>query len=169
MRRHRFATTLVSLAVIAGAAGLTLSTTPSMVSADSAGNADVTFTKWVTSAKTLPWDMAGVVGGDAGPGAFAGEVLSSDMIANGTINVIHAHYHINGGTRQLTADLLVIENEQTNTAVSNGIVTDGWMEGARVQGEYTVMSACPIATPHNVLGTVCFQGSLHIVPGPAGT
>jgi hypothetical protein len=167
--KSRITTGLVTLALIAGAAGVTVSAQPPVVSADSAGNVDITFTKWVTSAKSFPWDMAGVVGGDVSAGTFAGEALSSDMIVNGTIDVIHAHYRINGGSQQLTADLLVIENEQTNTAVSNGIVTDGWMEGARVQGKYTVLPVCPIATPHNVLGTVCYQGSLRIIAGPAGT
>jgi len=132
-----------------------------------AGKVDVTFTKWVTNTETFPWKMAGVVGGDAGAGSFAGAVLSHDTIAKGTVDVIHAHYHINGASQQLTADLLVVQSNQTNTAVSNGVVIDGWLEGAQVRGEYAVLAVCPIATPNNALGTMCFQGTLHITPGPA--
>ena len=65
-----------------------------------------------------------------------------------------AHCHINGGSQQLTADLLVIENSQTKTAMSNGVVTDGWMEGAQVHGQYTILPVCPMATPQNAAGTV---------------
>ena len=41
-------------------------------------NAENTFTKWVTGAGAAPViaNMAGIVGGDVGDGAFAGEVLS---------------------------------------------------------------------------------------------
>ena len=45
-------------------------------------SADVTFTKWLTNVPNAPSaagaSMAGVVGGDVGPGIFAGKVLSED-------------------------------------------------------------------------------------------
>jgi hypothetical protein len=45
--------------------------------------------------------------------------------------------------------------------VITGLVTDGWLKGAQVTGEYTVWATCPIATPGNMFGTLCFQGTLH--------
>ena len=44
--------------------------------------ANVTFTKWITSVPNAPSaagaSMAGVVGGDVGPGVFVGKVLTED-------------------------------------------------------------------------------------------
>jgi hypothetical protein len=157
--RFKITTRLVTLVLIAGVAGLTLSIGPPVASADSGGN--VTFTKWVTNATAFPWDMAGVVGGDVGTGGFVGEVLSVDTIDNGSIKVLHAHYHINGGSQQLTADLLVTQYNQTGMAVFNGVVTDGWLTGAQVHGEYAVLDPCPMPTPGNI-GTACFRGVLRV-------
>jgi hypothetical protein len=115
------------------------------------GNAHNTFTKWVTE-----WpEMAGTVGGDVGSGAFAGEVLK---YTPGTTTVIEALYHFNGSRHSFTA---LVHVEQTGLkAVISGVVTDGWLKGRPVEGEYAVVSCT-----HNATTTDCFQGTLDILRG----
>lgn len=119
---------------------------------------DVTFTKWITA---YP-NMAGVVGGAVLPGTFQGEILSLSSV--GSIAKIDALYHIMGSRHSFTAHVYVTEDDSVGTAVIVGRVTEGWLEGASLTGEYKVWANCPIATPGNSLGTLCFQGTLHIQP-----
>jgi hypothetical protein len=131
----------------------------------------VTFTKWASSPPANPPSVvgiyfAGVVGGEVGTGRLAGEVLSdSQMVARFWLG--HARYEFYGEKHSFIADVHVTENHTTDpaTAVVTGVVTQGWLKGAQVTGEYTVMPVCPIATPGNVFGTLCFQGTLHIDGG----
>jgi dipeptidyl aminopeptidase/acylaminoacyl peptidase len=131
----------------------------------------VTFTKWASSPPANPPSsvgiyFAGVVGGEVGSGRLAGEVLSdSQMVARFWLG--HARYEFYGEKHSFIADVHVTENHTTDpaTAVVTGVVTQGWLKGAQVTGEYTVMPVCPIATPGNVFGTLCFQGTLHIDGG----
>ena len=130
---------------------------------------DVTFTKWVTSPPAYypsmaGVSMAGVVGGDVGNGRYAGVVLSDDLSVPSYWKA-HARYEFYGKKHSFIADVHVTQNNTTGTAVITGVVTQGWLKGSRLTGEYTVMSVCPIATKGNVLGTLCFQGTLHIRPG----
>jgi hypothetical protein len=115
---------------------------------------DVTFTKWTT---TFP-DMAGVVGGDVGDGTFAGEILSLVKSPDGSTTTIHALYHINGSRHFFTADNHITQDNVAGTAVITGVVTEGWLEGAAVTGEYKVLANCP----ENTTGGRCFQGALEI-------
>ena len=119
---------------------------------------DDTFTKWVTDATAGV--MVGVVGGDVGPGTYAGQILAMDTVGNTT--TIHAIYHFNGSKHAFTADVNITQDESAGTAVITGVVTDGWLKGASVTGEYNVRNPCPIDTPANAFGTMCFQGALHI-------
>lgn len=113
---------------------------------------NVTFTKWVTV-----WpNMEGVVGGDAGTGTFAGEIL--DYNPGPEITRIEALYHINGGRHSFTAHNFVTQNEVTRTAVITGEITDGWMKGRKVSGGYDIISC-----PEKTLG-LCFRGALQIRP-----
>lgn len=128
-------------------------------------NADVTFTKWVPSAGTAPilFNMAGVVSGDVGGGKYVGEVLNLDLSTPG-ITKIHALYHMNGGTHQLTADLQVTQDDKNGTANLKGTVSEGWLKGAQVQGEYQVIAPCGILNAQTgPFGDTCFQGTLHIL------
>src|SRR5258708_2540177 len=124
-----------------------------------------TFTKWVTSFGTPPvlLNMVGVVGGDVGPGAYAGEVLSDSSAGN--IETLVALYHFNGGLHSFTAHVTVTQDNSVGTAVITGVVTDGWLTGAPVAGAYTVHGNCPMPTPGNLFGTLCFQGVLNILVG----
>ena len=108
-----------------------------------------TFTKWVTTAPT----MAGVVGGACGSGVYAGEILK---YTEGPTTVIEALYHFNGSMHVFSA---LVHVEQTGLkAVISGVVTEGWMKGNPVKGEYT-----QIATKQSPNGTA-FQGTLDIMP-----
>ena len=132
-------------------------------------SANVTFTKWVTS---LPADpstlagvsMAGVVGGDVGPGVFAGKVIRDDTTSKPGFWLAQALYGFNGSEHSFVAYNFITENDTTSpvTATIRGVVIKGWMRGARVTGEYTLLDPCPIPTPGNVFGSVCFQGTLHL-------
>ncbi len=126
-------------------------------------NAENTFTKWVTGSgePAVRFNMAGVVGGDVGAGAFAGEVLS--RVPVGTTVTIDARYHFNGSTHSFSASVHVVQQGivDGSTAVITGWVTDGWLKGNQVAGEYTQVT-CEQAP--NVFGR-CFQGTLDILRG----
>ena len=117
---------------------------------------DNTFTKWIFN---YPF-MMGVVGGDVGTGTYAGEVLNLNTVDD--ITSVEALYHFNGGTHSFTAHVFVTQNNVLGTAVITGHVTEGWLKGADVTGEYNVYGVCPIPTPGDVEGTRCYQGTLHI-------
>ncbi len=118
-----------------------------------AGAQQNTFTKWVTK-----WPMmAGVVGGDGGEGSYAGEVLK---YTEGPTTVIEALYHFNGAEHPFSA---LVHVEQTGLkAVINGVITEGWMKGNQVQGEYT-----QIKSKQSPNGTA-YQGTLNIIASVAG-
>jgi hypothetical protein len=122
-----------------------------------------TFTKWVTTsppAAGVVANMVGVVGGDVGPGVYAGEILTMNTV--GTTTSIHALYHFKGSKHSFTADVKITQNDSAGTAVIAGKVTDGWLKGASVTGGYNVLNTCPMKTLDNAYGTVCFQGALRI-------
>lgn len=125
---------------------------------------DATFTKYVNN---YPY-MTGIVGGDVGTGTYAGEVLSLSTV--GYITSIEALYHFNGRIHSFTAHVFVTENDApgSGTAVITGRVTEGWLKGATLTGEFDVMGICPIPTPGNQEGTQCYQGILHISVPKAG-
>jgi hypothetical protein len=120
---------------------------------------DATFTMWLISGTNLK----GVVGGDVGPGTLASEVLNIGTV--GDITSIEALHHFNGETHSFTAHVFVTQNNVTGMGVFTGDVTEGWLKGAPVTGEYKVWAICPIPTPGNVLGTECFQGAFHMLRG----
>ena len=138
-------------ALIAAVMLLTLSLGAGTALADSHrshGIAENTFTKYVSAFPI----MAGVVGGDVGPGIYAGEILK---YTPGTTTVIEALYHFNGARHTFSAPVHV---EQTGlNAVISGVVTDGWLKGHPVKGRYLQIS-CTQAPD----GT-CFQGTLDIL------
>ncbi len=112
---------------------------------------EATFTKWVTD-----WpNMAGIVGGSVGNGAFSGKVLDYNP---GPTTVIAAIYHFGGSRHDFTALMHV---EQTGLkAVLIGVVIDGWQKGKLVTGDYT-----QITCSHDAITTDCFRGSLRIGNG----
>ena len=83
------------------------------------------------------------------------------QVGSGLEHVV-ANYRINGANYSFTAQLNVTQfgQEVGNTAVITGVVTEGWLQGENVEGEYTVIS-CPDKPPL----FQCFQGNLHIYVG----
>ena len=107
-----------------------------------------TFTKWVTD-----WpNMAGVVGGSVGDGAFSGQVID---YAPGPTTLITAIYQFEGPRHAFTARMHV---EQTGLhAVIVGVVTDGWGKGKLVSGAYD-----QVTCEHDGASTDCFTGYLDV-------
>ena len=140
--------------------------------AEQNGHANVIFTKWVTGPTTCPTlllpsilgvclSMEGVVSGDVGGGPFAGvaSIVSSDP----DTTVIDALYQIGAGSaHEFTAHNRVTQDNVTNTATIKGVVIDGWLKGAKVDGQYQVIHPCGIL---NAGGGDCFQGTLHVHGG----
>lgn len=120
---------------------------------------DVTFTKWIT----IPPEMVGVVGGAVGPGTFQGQIL--DLKVDGSMEYVEAAYHVNGGKHHFTAHIYATQDDSVGAGVIIGSITEGWLKGASLYGEYDVYAECPIDTPGNGMGTLCFQGVLHLRPG----
>jgi hypothetical protein len=156
-----------ALVLVASLAATSTALAMQATTADSSrdgGNAQVIFTKWVTSqgdGDPVLLNMAGVVSGDVGGGQFVGEVLKYTPTEDTT--TIEALYHLNGGAHQLTAQLTVVQDNNAGTAVIRGVVTDGWMKGAKVRGAYQVIAPCGILNVATDLsGDVCFQGTLRI-------
>jgi hypothetical protein len=165
---------LLALAVVVAASFAVVAQARPAGTASPAGgwnhrSADVTFTKWVTS---LPADpstlagisMAGVVGGDVGPGAFAGKVIKDDTTSKPNFWLAQALYGFNGSKHSFVAYNFIAQDHTTSPirATIRGVVIQGWMRGARVTGEYRRWDTCPIPTRGNVFGSICFQGTLHL-------
>jgi hypothetical protein len=150
---------LLGLMLVATTAGAALA-----YNGDARGHTfDNTFTKWVTSsppAAGVLANMVGVVGGAVGPGSYMGEVISLNTVGN--ITSIEALYHFNGSKHAFTADLNITQDDSAGTATITGYVTEGWLKGASVTGEYNVLAVCPLDTPENAYGTLCFRGALHV-------
>jgi len=134
-------------------------------------SADVTFTKWLTSFPNDPSaagaSMTGVVGGDVGSGTFAGTIIRDDTTSRPGFWLGQALYGFRGSRHSFVAYNFITEDDRTShvTATIRGVVIQGWMAGARVTGEYTQWATCPIPTPDNVAGSMCFQGTLHLQLG----
>jgi hypothetical protein len=122
-------------------------------------NVEVTFTKWVPAFPTL----AGVTGGDV-PGTFAGAVLSRDPFDNGNIVQLEARYEVIGQdpAHSFVAHIEGKQNNETQEAVFNGTIIEGWLLGAQVHVTYDRIAPCPAFGK-----AACFTGVIRIMPGSA--
>jgi hypothetical protein len=129
---------------------------------------EVTFTKWGTGL-SVP-THTGFAGGDV-PGMFAGTVLSRDAFDNGTIVQLEARYEVTAADPAQSFKALIegTLNNQTQTAVLNGTVIDGWLVGAQVQVTFDVIvpAAGNSCVPEAPVNSRCFQGTIRILPGSA--
>ena len=117
---------------------------------DTQSGVGATFTKWMVGEGP---EMAGVVGGVVGDGAYAGKVL--DYIPGDPTVIVEARYQFNGSEHAFTA---LVHVEQTGLhAVISGVVTEGWNKGSPVRGEYT-----EIKCAHDGATTDCWQGMLAV-------
>ena len=125
---------------------------------DGAANVEVTFTKWAASP-----GFGGVTGGDV-PGTFAGAVLSRDPFDNGTIVQLEARYEVIGqdAAHSFVAHIEGKQNNETQEAVFNGTIIEGWLLGAQVHVTYDRIAPCPAFGK-----AVCFTGVIRIMPGSA--
>jgi len=126
---------------------------------------EVTFTKWSTGAAIgtgIP-THTGISGGDV-PGTFAGTVLSRDVFDNGTIVQLEAQYEVIGqdATHSFVAHIEGKQNNETQEAVFNGTIVEGWLLGAQVHVTYDRIAPCPAFGK-----AVCFTGVIRIMPGSA--
>jgi hypothetical protein len=170
---------ICAVALVAGVATQAIAASPGVALADGARHnhhhrrsADVTFTKWVVEGPADPSTLAGVlmvgvVGGDVGDGRFAGEVLRDDTTSKPGFWLARVRYEFHGSEHSFVADVRVTEDDTKTpiTATIRGVVARGWLKGAHVTGEYTQQISCPIPTPGNVFGTICWQGTLHLQLG----
>jgi hypothetical protein len=123
---------------------------------------EVTFTKWISS----PPNMIGVVGGDVGPGTFAGEIKSMTDDATKSFTTVEAVYHISGREHSFSANIEAVQNNTAGTGVITGEITEGWLKGRALSGEYRVLLECNMVTEPNANGKLCFQGTLSIPAAP---
>jgi hypothetical protein len=150
---------LIMMFLAIAAYGFAFAQSPTVVKSDQKGHTfDATFTKWVTNAP----HMAGVVGGDVGDGTYTGEIINIGTV--GDITSVGALYHFHGGIHTFTAHVYVKENDAqgVGSAGITGSITEGWMKGSPITGEYKVWATCPIPTLGNGQATKCYQGALHI-------
>jgi hypothetical protein len=162
------------LALLVVLAGLALSISPAVTVAGSGRTHEqgvsVTFTNWAVSRPADPSTRAGirftgVAGGQVG-GRVTARILSDERTTQPRLWIGHARYAFRGGNHVFVADVRITENELTVplSGTIQGVVTSGWLRGARVIGHYTHWDWCGVPTRGNVQGTSCIRGSLLVVP-----
>ncbi len=88
---------------------------------------------------------------------FVGLLVRQPIAENSPIVYLAADYVFTAddGLHSFAAHVEGTENLLTDEAVLNGVVTDGWLEGARVQDQF------------DILGGGHFQGTFRIMTGSA--
>jgi hypothetical protein len=125
-------------------------------------DAIITWTKHVTA--FLPpggeifGTIAGVAGGDLGTGTVIGDAFNPvEVLPDGSIT-FEAEYHFVGSKHSLTVHFRTVQAPD-NSGVIIGVVTDGWLKGNVVVGEYQGYPC-----DQGVAG-VCFDGTFVIKKG----
>ena len=120
----------------------------------------VAFEKWFTTYPTMTGNTS------YGPGTFAGTILLRTLSPDGFIVHLRALYMVSDPSERDHSFTALIEgdqNLQTSKAVLNGVVTEGWMTGARVRVTFRVITPCALAIGPSGKGT-CFQGTIRVRP-----
>jgi hypothetical protein len=143
-------------------------------------DATVTWTKWITQNISPPGDngifatIEGRVGGDIGEGTVTGEAFNAvvttqvDDTTTTVTTVFDAVYHCVGSKHSFTVHFAAVQTRVVNgagTTVSGqvkGVVTEGWLKGNVVEGEYT-RYACP--QQEGSVNGLCFDGIFTIKKG----
>jgi len=112
---------------------------------------EITFTKWITAYPAL----AGF--SSYGPGTIAGAVLN--RIDDGVFTHLSARYEVTdpGGSRSFKAVIQGKANNNSGHYELNGIVTWGWMVGARVRASFVRITPCEFGKLN-----VCYRGIIQI-------
>ena len=119
---------------------------------------EVAFEKWFTTYPAMTGNTSN------GAGTFAGRILSRTAFDNGVIVKLEALYMVtdpSGEGHSFTAHIQGTSNVETQAAVLNGVITEGWMSGARVHVTFQVITPCELATGPSVRG-VCYRGTIRI-------
>ena len=136
------------------------------------GTAYVVFTRWVTG---LPAGastsggvrLTGVAAGDVGRGRYEVRISSGTSRLHPRLWLGRARYEFHGSGHSFTARVNITENDQALpiTASIHGVVTTGWLRGARVTGSYGYWEVCPVPAPRGESGSGCFHGTLQLRRG----
>ena len=133
-------------------------TAPAIQSTLAGGNnVEISFTKWIT---TFPL-MEGLTGGDVA-GIYAGEILSRVPFDNGVIVQLVARYEVIDPSGVHSFKTIIQGKSHNGTAVLNGVITEGWMVGARTHVTFDTITPCTHGTRN-----VCFQGTIRVITGSA--
>jgi hypothetical protein len=132
--------------------------TEAQAQAHAGANVEVSFTKWIEP--SFP-NFAGVAGGDV-PGILAAEVLRRTPFDNGIIIQLEARYEViaDDPTRSFAVTLEGKQNQQTQSAVLNGTVVEGWLMGARAHVTFDVIQPCPAFQK-----SICWAGTIRVLAG----
>jgi hypothetical protein len=164
----RFAFPLLALLVAAGCSQRDAISPPSddthaaRLSADQSSSqaapVEIAFEKWFTTYPTMTGNTS------YGAGTYAGTILKRTVFDNGVIVQLEARYIVtdpSGEGRSFTAVIAGTENLVTRRAVLNGVVTEGWMVGARVHVTFEIITPCALAIGPSARN-VCFQGTIRL-------
>jgi hypothetical protein len=118
---------------------------------------EVTFIKWFTTFPAMTGNTSN------GAGTFAGTILERTAFDNGVIVQLRALYRVTdpSGSHSFAALIEGTQNLETLAAVLNGVVTEGWMVGARVHVTFQRITPCEFAIGPSAPG-VCFQGTIRV-------
>ena len=129
-------------------------------------DAIITWTKHVTA--FLPpggeifGTIAGTAGGDIGDGTVMGDAFNPrEVLPNGFVT-FEAEYHFIGSKHFLTVHFRTVQGRDQSGVVRGvitGVVTEGWLKGNVVEGEYAGY-ACPQG-----VNFFCFDGTFVIKKG----
>jgi hypothetical protein len=129
-------------------------------SASDASVVEIPYEKWFTTYPAMTGNTS------YGPGTFSGTVLSRVPSDNGVIVRLEAIYVVtdpSDASRSFTARIEGKTNLQIQSAVLNGVVTEGWRAGARVHVHFDVVTPCAMATGPSVKNT-CYRGTIRVQP-----
>jgi hypothetical protein len=127
-------------------------------SAPEAAPVEIAFEKWFTTYPTMTGNTS------YGAGTYAGTILKRTVFDNGVIVQLEARYIVtdpSGAGHSFTAVIAGTENLVTRSAVLNGVVTEGWMVGARVHVTFEIITPCALAIGPSAKN-VCFQGTIRL-------
>jgi hypothetical protein len=136
--------------------------TGAQVQGTSSAPVEVSFVKWVDPTLGFP-SFVGEAGGD-GPGSFAATVLERTPFENGNIVKLRARYQViaDDPQRSFVVEIQGTQNAQTQSAVLNGSVVEGWLAGARAHVTFDIIRPCP-----EFGQSVCFAGVIRVLAGSA--
>jgi hypothetical protein len=143
-------------------------------------DATIAWTKWITQNISPPGadgifaTIEGRAGGDIGEGTVTGEAFNAvattqvDGTTTTVTTVFNAIYHFVGSKHSLTVHFDAVQTRVVNAAgttvsgLVSGVVTEGWLKGNVVEGEYT-RYACP--QQEGSVNGFCFDGIFEIKRG----